>query len=146
MKRIVALGVSLLAWGVLSVVPVHAQVCSNASLKGAYGFHETPAPIPPGLFDGIGLLTFDGKGNLKYDYLLWDYYGGQGSDIEDWTYSVSSNCKFTMTNAAGQSYAGVIVLDGRELRYITVPATEGGGVVKGGGAKSAHSELTCSPL
>ena len=107
------------------------QGCSVSSLKGAYGFTEVGAP-----WNVSGLLKFDGKGSLTYDWTIVYSDGSVGSGTETWPYEVRSDCRFTMTNNLGQQYFGVIVLDARELHWVI--STEG--FVAKGDARKVRTE------
>src|SRR5688572_7715996 len=97
MKRMISIAIVLVASVVLWSDSAHAQTCSNASLKGKYGFTEIGAP-----WNVVGVLTFDGGGNVNYDYTIVYADGNVGSDREVWTYQVSADCRFTMTNTENQ--------------------------------------------
>src|ERR1700694_3105712 len=51
---------------VVGAVPnAQARQCSNASLKGAYGFLDSHTVVPARTpFTGLGRWNFDGKGNF----------------------------------------------------------------------------------
>jgi hypothetical protein len=67
-RRILVAVVGLASGLLLNMVPiVHAddrdsRNCSNASLKGSYGFYRT-GPTPTGPVAAVGILSFDGYGN-----------------------------------------------------------------------------------
>ena len=114
------------------VQAVHAQNgCSNATLSGNYLFHysgfnskrnnyATELPIA-----AVGVGTFDGAGNASFSYN--DAFNGHvgGTNTPDiGTYSVNSDCTFTLADpAAGQTWAGAIVGGGAEFDTIVTGYT-----------------------
>jgi hypothetical protein len=74
--------------------------CSTATLKGAFGFTATgflvaPSPIV-GLFGGIGIQSFDGKGNTEAVSTVSINGTSQTVSIKG-AYSVNSDCTGSMT-------------------------------------------------
>lgn len=106
---------------------VHAQNgCSNATLSGNYLFHysgfnskrnnyATELPIA-----AVGVGTFDGAGNASFSYHdAFNGHVGETSTPDIGTYSVNSDCTFTLADpAAGQTWAGAIVGAGAEFDTI----------------------------
>src|SRR5215831_6830391 len=66
MKRPIVSLVLLASTLVAGAVPnAQAQQCSNASLKGSYGFYGTRTNVPAGTpVAALGRETYDGKGNF----------------------------------------------------------------------------------
>jgi hypothetical protein len=111
--------------------------CSNASLKGSFGFTSSgtlialPPPLPPsfaGPFTEIGRQTFDGAGNTDSTATL-SANGNIVSGVTfQGTYQVSPDCTGSMTLFAASvgvtSHADFVIDDdGAELRAII---TDGG--------------------
>jgi hypothetical protein len=102
---------------------VHAQNgCSDATLTGNYLFHysgfnskknnyATELPIA-----AVGVGTFDGAGNASFTYNdAFNGHIGATTTPDIGTYSVNSDCTFTLADpAAGQTWAGAIVGGGTE--------------------------------
>ena len=103
MKRIFSLLFALTVV-VTTTSTVHAQ-CSNATLTGSYAFNhlgfETRFHPPTGNelpFADVGVLTFDGVGNLSVTTtFVFDGGGGQPFGPATGTYTVNSDCTGTIT-------------------------------------------------
>jgi hypothetical protein len=127
MKRILSVLLTLAAAAAL-VPAVHAQ-CTNATLTGNYAFSQTgfisnsqkgnPLPIAV-----VGVLTFDGAGNVSATYtdMSPGVPGGYKTPIQGTglgTYTVNSDCTgsaaFTSGDAAGITLNLVIISGGTEV-------------------------------
>lgn len=128
--------VALMATG--SVSRVQAQPCSNASLRGTYGFHAFATIVPP---DGvtaanpgipqaiIGVFVMDGRGNFTANLTL--NRNGQIVQLlnQSGTYVVNPDCTGTLFPAPppvsnGGSVALMVVDGGREFYQMrTDPAS-----------------------
>jgi hypothetical protein len=103
-------------------------LCSNATLKGAYGFHghgeilgligsdgKVHTFATPSILDDVALVTFDGAGNFSrtdYGVIAGLPKGGQTTfnPYQSGTYTVNSDCTGTMKivySAGGPVPAGV---------------------------------------
>jgi hypothetical protein len=139
MKRTIApttLGIVFATALVLGVLPGRAQAeerreCSNAALKGSFGFSSTgtPSAIPPpfaGPFLEIGRQTFDGRGNTDATATL----SANGNIVRvtvQGTYVVNPDCTGSMTLFVSPfnitiNLDFVIDDDGAELRAILTDA------------------------
>ena len=110
-----------------SVTAVHAQGgCSNATLTGNYAFIYSGAFSPSGRGKNtfgdaaVGVLIFDGAGNLSLTYT--DVSNGKviSTSVPDTgTYTVNSDCtgsvSFTSGDAAGITLNMVIISGGTEV-------------------------------
>lgn len=103
--------------------------CSNATLRGSFGFTSTgtllPSYVPPpyaGPFGEIGKQTFDGKGNAHYTATL-SANGNISSNLTfEGTYKVNPDCtgSMTLSNPLGVIHADLVIDDdGAELRSIS---------------------------
>lgn len=105
--------------------------CSNASLKGSFGYTSTgalttsyvPAPLA-GPFAEVGRQTFDGKGSTDATATLSANGNIVAVTIEG-TYTVTPDCTGTMTLNVSPLGATVhldflISADGTELRAIVI--------------------------
>ena len=83
---------------VLAVRPTYAASCSNASLKGTFGyFHGRPGQ-PSGASTIVGQLTSDGVGNITSASWTQTVAGGVvTTGTTTGTYAVSTNCTGTLT-------------------------------------------------
>lgn len=131
MKRIASALLTLAAAMALVVVPtataVHADHrCSNAALSGGYAItwsgYTNPNGTQPGSqvpWVGIGNGTFDGAGNVSFDYsgsINGQVFTGQSTSG---TYTVNSDCtaslSFTSGDAAGFTANMVLIGEGKEV-------------------------------
>lgn len=92
----------------LAVAPnLHAAKCSNASLKGTYGYSSqgftdaTPDISPAGFvpFSQTGLIVYDGQGNISsgtVTYATTTAAGGTNSGTFTGNYSVNPDCSGTV--------------------------------------------------
>ena len=124
---------TIIAFAALSLVfgTPYAQACdcSNASLKGSYGYTGTGAllaayvgPTDAGPFAEVGRQTFDGKGHTDATATL-SANGDISQVTVEGTYTVKSDCTGTMTLNIVQFGSTVdlnIVIDedGNEIRAI----------------------------
>jgi len=123
----------VIAFAALSVLfgAPHARAwnCSDASLKGGYGYTGTGAllaayvgPTDAGPFAEVGRQTFDGKGHTEAAATL-SANGDISQVTVEGTYSVKSDCTGTMTLNIAQfgstvDLSFVIDEDGNEIRAI----------------------------
>ena len=106
----------------------HGRACSNATLRGSFGFTSTGAllALPPpfaGAFGEIGRQTFDGNGNTEATATL-SANGNIRRVTFHGTYVVNPDCTGSMTvyilpfgSTAEQDF--VIDNDGTEIRSIS---------------------------
>jgi hypothetical protein len=113
---------------VLGAAP-HAQAreCSNASLKGAYGFHQ--GQIGNGAPVGVlGRAVFDGKGNVTTTATInangTVFHAGPGTE----TYTVNADCTGTIIPVPGANVniREIVLVDGGKEFYILVTFTNQG--------------------
>lgn len=79
---------------VFAVTPAFAASCSNASLKGVFGYFHGRPGTPS--FVVVGQLTLDGQGNVtKASYTLSDF-GTISTGTTTGTYSISDDCTGTL--------------------------------------------------
>jgi len=115
--------------------------CSNATLKGDYGFTVTgttptgPPPAPVEQFLGLALTHFDGAGGLtqpvgvSHGSISGDSDNATGSG----TYSLNADCSGTMTlNLTGKTPAVsiqlwiIVVNRGKEIHTVVRTPTPNG--------------------
>lgn len=109
--------------------------CSNASLRGRYGFAISgtrpsgPPPAPLEAMIGVAITTFDGHGNLTQVDNIHGAISGLNPDRPGTgTYSLKDDCTGTMTlinQGAPPLELRIVVVDrGREVRAaVMTPAT-----------------------
>ena len=122
----------------LAVAPNLHATCSNASLKGPYGyssqgFTEVPANISPAGFVPFaitGLSAFDGKGNIlsgTFTFATTTAAGGVFSGTFTGTYSVGADCsgKVVVQTDAGDIFNfDLVVLGPEKLTFINTDPDE----------------------
>ena len=108
--------------GLFGGVSMAAEQCSNASLRGRYGFHglafivqSSGAPATPRSI--IGVFTMDGKGSWTASLLIDD--NGVISRPPDpgraGTYTINADCTGTLYPSSGGSVELVVVDKGNEF-------------------------------
>jgi hypothetical protein len=107
-----------------NVSQAQAQSCSNASLRGSYGFHAWATIVSPGTAGTpraiIGVFTLDGRGNWTANLTLDDNGAIVPKPSEAGTYVVNADCTGTLFPASGGSVALVVVDGGREFYQMRV--------------------------
>ena len=117
-KRIFSL-LFVLAAVVTTTSTVHAQ-CSNATLTGNYAFNhlgfQTRFHPPTGNevpFANVGVLTFDGAGNLSVTTTaVLNGGGGQPFGPATGTYTVNSDCTGTITVPDAGVHFNIVTVGG----------------------------------
>jgi hypothetical protein len=125
--------------GLAAVVGAQDRGCSNASLRGTWGYTETGsviAPTPTGgtvtlLAAAVGTYTFDNDGNFTGDQNS-SAGGNVSHDAKEGIYTVNPDCTGTLDlvvyNQAGvaqrHSVWSIVIADnGQELRSIMLSMT-----------------------
>lgn len=89
------LTVALFIFAAIAIRPASA-VCSNATLKGAYGYYHG-RPGGGSVIKGVlGQIVADGQGTLTASWTL-NVNGAISTGTSTGTYSISNNCTGTMT-------------------------------------------------
>ena len=91
--------------------------CSNASLKGAYGFLDGHILVPAGTpFAGLGRWNFDGKGNFTSTLTIND--NGTVTHLNDFgPYTVSADCTGKIGILGGTGTVEIVLVDGGKEFY-----------------------------
>jgi hypothetical protein len=120
MKRIANLYLIPLTIAVIVVVTATAYAhdgCSVATLRGNYVLYylgnltdpNTGAVTP---FDGVGVITFDGAGNVSGTFTL----AANGTITTDnpytATYTVNADCTGVLNGTNGNDSANIVIVDG----------------------------------
>jgi len=121
--------ISLVVFGSMFVVGAvpNAQVeqCSNASLKGAYGFLDGHIIVPAGTpFTALGRWNFDGKGNFTNTLTIND--NGTVTHVKDsGPYTVNADCTGKIFILGGTGTIEIVLVDGGREFYelLTNPST-----------------------
>jgi hypothetical protein len=102
-------------------LPAYAAPCSNATLKGVYGYSDTQHDFGVNYYI-VGFLRFDGTGKGSTSWILRGDDGTIGSDPvgSSISYTVAPDCTFTFTHQTGLTFSGVIDNNANELRYVEV--------------------------
>jgi hypothetical protein len=115
--------------------------CSNATLRGDYGFTISgtrptgPPPAPIEQFVGLAITHFDGYGSLTQPVGSGhgSISGDSPTDTGSGTYSLNADCSGTMTlNLTGRTPAvslriWMVVVDrGKEVRLVVMTPTPNG--------------------
>jgi hypothetical protein len=126
---LVVLGLGILLWASGTAEPNPKDrpgaKCTEENIAGAYGFLGTgtalqnPAGLPEGLVTTVGLQTFDGRGQWKTTNHTVIVTGQPPLEVSlSGTYTVNSDCTFTLIDTAGRVNNGVFVLNRREGFFI----------------------------
>ena len=104
-----------------------SRECSNTTLHGTYSDSDTGTILGAGLFAGVNLDSFDGKGNLTVSGMS-SVNGSISSLAANGTYTVNPDCTgtYTVSDASGDTFDAFFVIDqgGNELQIvITDPGT-----------------------
>ena len=103
---------------VVGPVPIaQAGQCSNASLKGAYGFLDSHMLVPAGTpLSSVGRWNFDGKGNFTNAVTLND--NGTVTHLNDFgTYTVNADCTGKIGILGGTGTIEIVLVDGGKEFY-----------------------------
>jgi hypothetical protein len=94
--------------------------CSNASLRGSYGFQRQGFNPAVGHVGGLGVATFDGNGNWSGVQTNVTEAGGiTRNTFTDATYQVNPNCTGSTADVSGTTtFDLVIVSGGNEVLFI----------------------------
>lgn len=119
----------------LSVAPAaQAQICSDLSLKGSFGYTVTgtitssTGPLIAGPFVAVGKITFDGAGGVKTVRSFNDNGFALRGDPGTGTYSMKQDCTGSFTITVGPPANQVVLTldivldDTNELRGVVTTA------------------------
>jgi hypothetical protein len=103
---------------VVGAVPnAEARRCSNASLKGAYGFLNSHTVVPAGTpLAELGRWNFDGKGNFTITLTIND----NGTVIyanDSGPYTVNADCTGKIFILGGTGTVEIVLVDGGKEFY-----------------------------
>jgi len=116
------LGLILVLVGICSAASAAAEQCTNAMLRGAYGFQTLSFVVPPsgGIATprtAIGVFTLDGKGKWTTSLTVNDNgvitHPPPAASVG--TYTVNPDCTGTLYIGSGGTVAIVVVDGGREF-------------------------------
>ncbi len=94
----------------------------NATLRGTYMSHGSGTIVGVGPVVAVGLIMYDGKGNLVNPFTL-SVNGNISSNTAIGTYTVNSDCTGTVTQTGG-NFNFVVAADGSQVFWIEIdPST-----------------------
>ena len=117
--------VSLLVLGLVS--RGQAEQCSNASIKGSYGFSCEGTVVGLGPLAVIGVLTADGNGNgSEVETISFNGVISQGV-LFTVTYTVNADCtgSFVSTGPDGIPFDNEFVIDDNKKEFRLMPTETG---------------------
>jgi hypothetical protein len=107
----------LVLWVAPNALAEQDRACSNATLKGAYGFFTGGIVVPNGTPRGvIGRWNFDGMGHFTNS--LTQNNGGTIVTVTDTgTYTVAADCTGKIFPTAGGGTIEIVLVDGGNEFY-----------------------------
>src|SRR5712691_1976628 len=116
-KTIISIVVYASMFVVGAVPNAQAGECSNASLKGAYGFLDAHTRVPTGTpFVSLGRWNFDEKGNFTNTLTFND--NGTVTHAEDFgPYTVNADCTGKIFILGGTGTLEIVLVDGAKEFY-----------------------------
>jgi hypothetical protein len=135
----IACAVAVIIVGLAGAAAAQSQpACSNATLRGAWGYTETGSVIAPTAGGGtivvtaaaVGRYEFDRAGNFEGEQNS-SANGAVGADTKQGTYVIKADCTGTLTLTAFRDgvaqrlsiWTFVVVDNGREMRAIMTSMT-----------------------
>jgi hypothetical protein len=107
----------------------------NATLRGTYMSHGSGTIVGVGPVVAVGLIMYDGKGNLVNPFTL-SVNGTISSNTAIGTYTVNSDCTGTVTQTGG-NFNFVVAADGSQVFWIEIdPST----VISGSAQRLGHAD------
>lgn len=116
MKRIIASLTVFASMWFAGSLPAWAS-CSNASLQGSYGFQRQGFNPGVGHVGGIGVITFDGNGNLTGVQTNVAETTGISRNTFAGTYEVNPDCAGSAVS--GSTTIDVVIVSENEVFAIT---------------------------
>jgi hypothetical protein len=129
--------IPLICFALFSGAPAYGKGrCSDATLNGSYGVSASGTVIGVGPVALVGVLDYDGKGNLTGT--IFQKVNGNNVEVTlTGTYAVDSSCLVsdTIVTSTGQTatHESVIVNGGKEFYILntTPPSATSGNVILG---------------
>src|SRR5258708_5238739 len=118
MKRTIISLVVFASMFVVGAAPkAQAGQCSNASLKGAYGFLDVHTVVPARTpFTALGRWNFDGKGNFT-NTLTFNDNGTVTHGSDSAHYTVNADCTGKIFILGGTGTLEIVLVDGGKEFY-----------------------------
>ena len=116
MKRIIASLTVFASMWLVGSLPAWAS-CSSASLQGSYGFERKGFNPAAGHVGGIGVITFDGNGNLSGVQTNVTQTTGVSRNTFTGTYGVNPDC--TGAAVSGSTSVDFVIVSDKEVFAIT---------------------------
>ncbi len=96
----------------------HIAPCSNATLKGSYGYYKAgPILDGGGQMAEVGIFTYDGNGGTAGRGTR-NTNGEVFSGVSTGFYAVNADCTGALINGDGGEYAFLVVVNGGDGIYI----------------------------
>lgn len=125
MKQTITSSIIFASMLVGTTTSAQAANCTNATLKGAYGFFVSATILPAGTPRSVlGVLTFDGKGTFTAT-LTFNTDGVISYPTDTGPYKVNADCTGTLVTNGGTGTVDIVIVDGGKEFYQlrTNPAT-----------------------
>jgi hypothetical protein len=135
----------------LGVVPnaqaKHDNECTQNNLNGAYGYFFTGSAVDIGPVAAVGLVTFDGEGNVSHK----DALNTNGKTIRrsgNGNYQVNSNCtgSVAVTGDFGQFSFDFMIIPGSSGKEFSLILTNPGAIQTGEALHVGNEECTLATL
>lgn len=97
-----------------------AGTCSNATLKGSWGYYRTGTNFNvevAGPYAGVGILFADGNGNAKRRQTV-SFNGSYEKNTASFLYEVKSDCTGRLLTNNGNEFAWFVMVDGGKEFYM----------------------------
>ena len=99
-----------------------AGTCSNATLKGSWGYYRTGTNNVvevAGPYAGVGILFADGNGNAKRRQTV-SFNGSYQKNTASFLYEVQPDCTGRLLTKDGNEFAWLVIVDGgKEFYFIS---------------------------
>ena len=93
-----------------------AANCTNATLKGGYGFFVQAILLPGTPRSILGVITFDGKGTFTTT-LTFNTDGMISYLTDTGPYKVNADCTGTLVTSGGTGTVDIVIVDGGKEFY-----------------------------
>lgn len=108
-----AFGLSIAAAAPSAAVENHSgRRCTNATLKGTFGFYRTGSiDFGVGGLAAVGILSFDGNGNATVDQSISRNGDYNFDSAGPFAYSLASDCTGLFLDGDGNEFSRMVVTD-----------------------------------
>jgi hypothetical protein len=150
-RKSIRLVIAFVSLSFLGVVPnaqaKHDNECTQNNLNGAYGYFFTGSAVDIGPVAAVGLVTFDGEGNVSHK----DALNTNGKTIRrsgNGNYQVNSNCtgSVAVTGDFGQFSFDFMIIPGSSGKEFSLIVTNPGAIQTGEAVHVGEEECTLATL